>query len=106
MEDAYSLVVGDSITEALYLPKLGDALVINGGMGGAGVATVEELLREYPMQPKLKVIVIAIGVNDAARRELPPTYFDEWERNYAKVLSQARVLAKRVAVSTVIPVEQ
>ncbi|MBI2798719.1 MAG: hypothetical protein HYX63_00280 [Gammaproteobacteria bacterium] len=105
MEEAYSLVVGDSITEGLYLPKLDGALVVNGGMGGAGVSSVEELLNEYPAQPKLKVIVIAIGVNDATRRELPITYFTDWEKSYGTVLTRAKMLATRVAISTIIPVE-
>lgn len=105
MEDAYSLVVGDSITEGLYLPKLDGALVVNGGMGGAGVTSVEELLNDYPAQPKLKVIVIAIGVNDATRRELPITYFTDWERSYGTILTRAKMLAPRVALSTIIPVE-
>jgi len=106
-QEDYVLIVGDSITEALYLPRIARYPVLNGGMGGAGVQVARELLDGFPKGRRIKGIVIAIGVNDGARASLRPDYFDEWEKSYLSIVRQAKALAvKTVALNTVIPVEQ
>jgi lysophospholipase L1-like esterase len=88
-------------------PRIAGYPVLNGGMGGAGVHAARELLDGFPKGRRIKGIVIAIGVNDAARTSLRPDYFDEWEKSYLSIVRQAKALAvKTLAVNTVIPVEK
>jgi hypothetical protein len=61
------LIVGDSITEAAFLPSaLCSAPVVNAGIGGAGVTTdFPFIIRRSLAGRKAKLIVIALGTNDA-----------------------------------------
>jgi lysophospholipase L1-like esterase/archaellum component FlaC len=106
LQNDFVLVTGDSITEGLYLQRLLDLPVLNGGMGGGGVRDVQGLLDNFPTSSRIKAIVIAAGVNDSVRMNPPSGYFENWEKIYRSVVAKAKQLTEgHVAVSTIIPVE-
>jgi lysophospholipase L1-like esterase len=103
----FSLVVGDSIVEGMYLPELSKLPTINAGMGGGGVLDALELISAVPTGSAVKGVLIAIGVNDAARGPTAPDYFGQWSNTLRETISRAKTLAgNKVAVTTVIPVEK
>lgn len=102
------LVVGDSIVESWLAKPIGTCQTLNAGLGGGGVLdaiTLLHKLKQNPERAKLSGIIVAIGVNDAQRMVLPPNYVTKWKINYAKMIDLALQLNSRVAVSTVLPVE-
>jgi lysophospholipase L1-like esterase len=108
VETTAVLVVGDSIIESWLVGPTGACQVINAGLGGGGVRNVIALLsnlREKKMGSKLSGIVVAIGVNDAQLRDLPPNYVHGWKKNYEEMIDLALHLHPTVSVSTILPVE-
>lgn len=96
------LVLGDSIVEGALWPNLCGATVINGGIGGGSMLTVLDVMPGW-LDRKFDAIVIAAGVNDAARiRPTPPAQFRE---RLEGVVRRAQANAKAVLVATVLPVE-
>ncbi len=108
-EDDFVLIIGDSIIEGLYLPRLSRFPVINAGTGQMGVHYAQDFLAHCPSNSRIKGILIAVGVNDAIRRreQESPSFYNEWEQGFREAVSRARELAgDKVAVSTIIPVEK
>lgn len=105
--ERFALIAGDSITEGLWLEQLGGLRVLNGGMGGGGIASVLQLLGSWPAtSARPAAIVIAIGVNDSIKGPRPGPYFENWEKSYRQAISTAKGLAGgKVIVNTIIPVE-
>jgi lysophospholipase L1-like esterase len=62
-------------------------------------------LKQDASHAKLVGIIVAIGVNDAQRGTVPLDYVTKWKSDYAEMIGLARQLNSKVAVSTVLPVE-
>ncbi|MDI3563937.1 GDSL-type esterase/lipase family protein [Bradyrhizobium sp. Arg816] len=96
------VVLGDSITEAADLPEMiCGHVVVNAGIGGAGV---DDLLAVAPslLEGKaLALVVIAIGINDAFAAEGQETRFSA---SYATLLQSLASVAPKLAVANIPPV--
>lgn len=96
------LALGDSIVEGALWPKVCGASVINGGIGGASMGTVFDVMAGWLDRP-FDAIIIAAGINDAARvRPTPP---QEFRRRLEAVAAKASANTKTVLIATVLPVE-
>ncbi len=62
------LISGDSIAHGLAIEKLGKCEVINIAKGGAGVSDAIQRVVDFKGD-KTSVMIIAIGINDAKRKE-------------------------------------
>jgi lysophospholipase L1-like esterase len=98
-----TLLLGDSITEGLFLDGPVGMRVINGGIGGAGVRDLTALVQQVAPR-SMHLVVIAIGVNDTMLARSHGT--SEWEQIFRQLISRAKGVARNeVVVSTILPVE-
>ncbi len=108
----YTLVLGDSIIEQLFLDKK----FLNGGIGGAGIDIAYRFLERqssifWPRGPER--IILAIGVNDSAGVDassafpggLNSEYFSKWQTKLIATIQKAKLITKDVYIFTIIPVE-
>lgn len=104
--DDYILLVGDSIVEGLFLPKIKNIPTLIGGIGGGGISDASELLDNIEPDKKLNAIVILIGINDTIIVQPTPT--KDWEKQLNHTIEKAIQLVGKdnVYVSTIIPVER
>lgn len=101
-KDRTIVVLGDSIAEGALWPSICGASVINGGIGGASLLTVLDVMPAW-LDRRFEAIVIAAGVNDAAR--LRPTPVPEFRARLERILARAKEHSRIVVMSTVLPVE-
>lgn len=102
------IVLGDSIVEGMYLPRIGAYPVLNAGIGGGGVITTLELVRRLPTKTgRIAGIVLAVGVNDAQRSRKADAGRVGWRRDYLKLLSvAAQKFGGQIVICTIFPVER
>lgn len=53
---------------------------------------------------KISGIVVAIGVNDAAKN-MPASYLEKWKKQYAQMIDLALQINQNLAISTILPIE-
>jgi lysophospholipase L1-like esterase len=98
----FVLVLGDSTVEGSALPpRFCGSPILNGGVSGARASTLLPLLEDISVTKRPKLVIIAVGVNNAAT-----AYWDEraFEVAYGELLRKALSMS-RVAVATVTPID-
>jgi lysophospholipase L1-like esterase len=89
------VIIGDSITEAAYLPRVCGAPVLNAGIGGARISDAKRLMGDLAGFVHPKAIVLAIGVNDGqAKLSMSPA------EDYRTLLQMARSTGATVFAAT------
>ena len=93
------MLVGDSITEAARVPLvLCDAPVVNAGIGGEGVSTnFPDILTEALVDRRAKLIVVALGTNDAWRSAT------DFKGDYERLLARLRPFTERMLLVGIPP---
>jgi len=93
------MLVGDSITEAARVPPvLCDAPVVNAGIGGEGVSTnFPDILTEALADRRAKLIVVALGTNDAWRSAT------DFKGDYERLLARLRPFTERMLLVGIPP---
>ena len=88
----------------MFISKIGNNPVLNGGIGG-GIINASELLQSVKKDDKLKSIIIALGVDDANKNELMPQAI--WEKKLIELIKVSNTLVghKNVYILKIIPVE-
>ena len=97
--DGSVLFVGDSITQGLCVSAVADRAV-NFGIGSDTTVGVLDRLPQYASLPRARSVVIAVGVNDLARRQNADIL-----GNFTRILSSIPEHV-RLIVSAVLPVDE
>lgn len=97
-----AVIIGDSIVELAALPRVCGMETLNAGISGAGTARVRALASTLLPRTKPRLIVIAVGVNDAVRSGgLTPSRFTA---EYRGLVREAQATGAVVVSLTVQPV--
>lgn len=96
------VVFGDSIVEAAHLPELCGRPALAVGAWGARVGELARLAPDLVAAAKPARIVVAVGVNDAARRD--PTDPDAFVAAYRALIAPWRASGLAVDLATLAPV--
>jgi lysophospholipase L1-like esterase len=97
--DESILLIGDSITQSL-VPSLVHCNAVNFGIGGDTTVGVLERIPKYHSLSRAGAVVIAVGVNDIARRS-----DEQIVENYNRILS-AIPKGPSVFISLILPVDE
>ena len=98
------ILIGDSITDGLWLPEIKGMQVFNAGIGSNNLDGALKYGVELAKASGAKVAVVCIGVNDASRRHQDFSV-SEWAGRYERLLSELAGAGIRVYASTILPVE-
>ena len=98
------MLLGDSIMEALATPDVCGLPVFNPAIGGIGAASVAQYAQEFLPVAKPLIVVVGVGVNDAAIAIKAP--LAEWARRYADILRAVHTAQATPVVINVLPVEK
>lgn len=99
------LLSGDSITHGFGTDNFGACKVTNIAKGGGGVRDAYQSVNEFKGK-KTSAIIIAIGINDAKRRILSSNFFEDWSKDYLKIVNEAKLKSSHIYLSTIIPIEE
>jgi lysophospholipase L1-like esterase len=109
VEENCILLIGDSITEGIYMDRISGLPVLNAGVGGAGVSFFNDNLKDILSTVKKPVVaVIALGVNDATLSIPAPLdkYVSTWIKQYESLVNQVRKAGAEPVLMTILPVEK
>jgi lysophospholipase L1-like esterase len=97
------VVLGDSIVEASTLPRsLCGHPIVNAGIGGASTASnLGSMLTESLGDRRAALIVVSLGINDAAIANSVERY----RSNYRALLAELATLTQRTAIVAIPPPE-
>lgn len=107
VEDDCILLIGDSITEGIYMDRISGLPVLNAGVGGAGVSFFYDNLKDLLSTVKKPVVaIIALGVNDATLSVPSPheKYVSTWIKQYESIVNQVRKTGAEPVLMTILPV--
>jgi lysophospholipase L1-like esterase len=96
------MILGDSVVDMADLPLLCGQGVLNAGVAGARTAAVEQLSREVLAIGHPRLVIIAVGLNDAHRDAR--TSDAEFIAKYRAIVARARMTGAEVRVTTIPPV--
>jgi lysophospholipase L1-like esterase len=96
------VVLGDSIVELSDTPTMCGARALNAGLSGARVAQVGDLAVKLLPAERPKLVVIAVGVNDANAAE--PTDLDAFRASYRTIVQTAQAVGAHVVALNIEPV--
>lgn len=96
------MILGDSVVDMADLPELCGQTVLNAGISGARADAAERLLREVLAIRHPKLVIVAVGLNDAHRDAR--TSDDEFIAQYRAIVARARMAGADVRVTTIPPV--
>jgi lysophospholipase L1-like esterase len=102
------ILIGDSITEGIFLDRVCGLSVINAGIGGAGVSLFNSNLEDILSTSKPSVAFIALGVNDSniSISEKNEEYIKNWAKNYESLVDNLIKKGIEPVLSTILPVEK
>ena len=102
------ILIGDSITEGLFLDRVCGLSVANAGIGGAGVSLFNSNIDELLSTSKPSVAFIALGVNDSniSISEKNEEYINNWAKNYDSLVDNLIGKGIEPVLSTILPVEK
>lgn len=96
------LVLGDSVVDMADMPELCGRAVLNAGVAGARTQTIERLAREVLAIRRPKLVIVAVGLNDA-HRDVATSDADFIEA-YRAIVARSRMAGANVRVTTIPPV--
>lgn len=96
------IMLGDSIVDMADLPALCGATVLNAGVSGARTAAVEALSRDVFDIRRPKLVIVAVGLNDAHRNAR--TSDADFLATYRAIVARARMTGAAVRATTIPPV--
>lgn len=100
------MLLGDSVFEGLLLTLDGHR-VFDAGIGSGRIEHGHRVLERWPEDARPALIVILLGVNDAARPLIDERLPAEWSARYGELLDVARRVSDgRVLAATIPPVER
>ena len=81
------VMVGDSISEMMWLPQLCGRPVLNAAIGGTGIDSALQVVRTVSKHARPAAYIVATGVNDASRSAA----FDpaEWRSKLKALIASA-----------------
>src|SRR5215468_9399422 len=86
------IIFGDSIVEEATLPpRVCGFVLVNAGIGGAGIAYFQRYSAQLLGSSRLKLIVLAVGINDAGSKKSQLHFQDRYEQTVASLASRAPV---------------
>lgn len=97
------ILIGDSLTDGLWLPEIKGMQVFNAGIGSNNLDGALQYGVQLAKESGAKVAVVCIGVNDASRHQ--DFSVSEWARRYERLLSELTGAGIKVYASTILPVE-
>lgn len=98
------MMLGDSLTEQFWWNSISGKLVLNAGLGGAGIDEVTITAQQLIPVQKPKVVVLMVGVNDCGRGfEADPVL---WGQKYVSLLTYIHAQGAVPVALNVLPVEQ
>jgi hypothetical protein len=100
--DYSAVVIGDSIVELAALPNLCGQQTLNAGLSGMPVEKIDELAKPLFGGRKLKLVVIAAGINDAHKTD--PEDSSTFAPAYSDIIKRARATGARVVALDIEPV--
>lgn len=96
------VLLGDSIVDMADLPELCGQPVLNAGVAGARTEAVERLSRDLLAIHSPKLVIVAVGLNDAHRDA--GTSDADFMAKYRAIVARARMTGAKVRVTTIPPV--
>jgi lysophospholipase L1-like esterase len=96
------MILGDSVVDMADLPQLCGQTVLNAGISGARTDAVERLSREVLAIRHPRLVIVAVGLNDAHRDA--GTSDDEFIAQYRAIVARARMAGAEVRVATIPPI--
>lgn len=100
--DYQVLILGDSIVELAYINKVCGKDALNAGLSGAKIKDVNSLAHKLFGNLKLKLVIIAVGVNDTHPDD--QTNLEEFKNYYNDTLSLLKKSKINVIVFNIEPV--
>ena len=97
------IIFGDSIVEEAALPpRVCGFVLVNAGIGGAGIAYFQRYSAQLLGSSRPKLIVLAVGINDAGPKTKSNFHFqDRYEQTVAFLASRAPIV-----VATITPIQE
>ncbi|HTI31673.1 MAG TPA: GDSL-type esterase/lipase family protein [Sphingomonas sp.] len=96
------IILGDSVVDMAELPELCGQTVLNAGVSGARTAAVEQLARDVLTIYRPKLVIVAVGLNDAHRDA--GTSDADFIQKYRAIVARARMTGADVRATTIPPV--
>ena len=101
------VLLGDSITEGLWLDSVNGHAVLNAGIGGAGVSFIDDKVSDFLGKSKRSFVVVLVGVNDAHwQKSLNEQYVKRWTSRYSEMVTRIEATGARPILMTILPVEK
>ncbi len=99
------ILIGDSLTDGLWLPEIKGMPVFNAGIGSNNLDGALKYGLELAKASGAKAAFVCIGVNDSSRRHQDFSVA-EWAGRYERLLSELAGAGIKVYASTILPVER